>query len=303
MNRGVYMLANAFFQFDEAVWGTLRSAEECCPGVYYLATDSGSQFYVNEFYAVPKDYSGDIISKETLAYGTESNGFLLFELGAEGSGAKLVDYEIQRYKVKMGMALNATESLYCTALYAMTQYPEYFGGVLPPRYTPCGLTVRVKTVSNGIYFVETDQCKWLLALNYCIWATELYADLTALGTFCTQDLQSGEEATRYLFFSQETFPAIIYELYQVGRHRGFADFITSKEALMNAVWEQTPTYAIQYNLKVQLGLEPSHLLNWLFESFGYGMLADQDTPQKDKPCPYITWNPDLSGKNYQLLPI
>ena len=203
------MLENAFFQFDEAVWGTLRSAEECCPGVYYLTTDSGSQFYVNEFYAVPKDYSGDIISKETLAYGTESNGFLLFELGAEGSGAKLVNYEIQRYKVKMGMALNATESLYCTALYAMTQYPEYFGGVLPPRYTPCGLTVRVKTVSNGIYFVETDQCKWLLALNYCIWATELYADLTALGTFCTQDLQSGEEATRYLFFSQETFPVFI----------------------------------------------------------------------------------------------
>ena len=291
------------FSIDQD-WGTPYFIEECCPGVYFLLTKSDSRTIGKELYAISKDYNGDIISKETMRYGVESNGMLLFDLDKDDSGARLVDYEIKRYRVKMGLALDPMDSIYSTALFASEHYPSYFGGQIPPRYTPYGLTVRVKTVENGIYFLETDQCKWLLALSYTIWDSGLTAELEALGSFYAHDLASGENATRYLFFTQDCFPPVIYELCEIGPYQGFADFISSKQALMNAVWEQSPLYAIQWNLREQLGLGVGNCLHRLLASLGCDDLPDSDQrKEEDVPRSYITYQSDLAARGFLRLPI
>lgn len=45
-------------------------------------------------------------------------------------------------------------------------YPEYFGSYPVPFHIPWGCTTRHKIIANGLYWLETEQCRRGLAIAY-----------------------------------------------------------------------------------------------------------------------------------------
>lgn len=236
-NLGIYL--------DNEEWGDIVLTEEKAPGVFYLATKNGNHLLCREFYAVTEKAVPNIISQEALVYGTVCRDIRLFEFG-EDNGWELIDYELGRYHMKAGTA-SKEQSLYCTALYAAEKYPDYFGGVTPPRYTPEGLVLRVKKVYEGIFFLETEQCRWMLALSYPIWNCDLSEYTQSLGKTCEQDLQAGTEEAAYLFFSEDVCAPALYELLDCSDYEGLLAYIDSRDTLETHLYCNFPAYTVQHN--------------------------------------------------------
>ena len=89
------MLGATELPVDVSELGELCSVELECPGVYYLVVKPETDHcpFPMEYYLV---LDGAPISKEAKEYGTplESGQGLVFSLEQEGSGAKIVEYEI-----------------------------------------------------------------------------------------------------------------------------------------------------------------------------------------------------------------
>ena len=122
---------------DVSELGELLSAEMECPGVYYLAVRPEGDYglFPMEYYLVLGDAP---ISKEAKRYGTplENDQGLVFSLEQDGSGAKIIEYEIYKYRFAHNLPLPEGESLHGCAVYAAELYPEYFGMLPVPTLTP-----------------------------------------------------------------------------------------------------------------------------------------------------------------------
>ena len=85
---------------DASELGELYSEELECPGVYHLAVKSKADRSLcpTEYYLV---LGKAPIPKEVRRYGTrlENGQGLIFSLEQEGSGAKIIEYEIFKYRV------------------------------------------------------------------------------------------------------------------------------------------------------------------------------------------------------------
>lgn len=291
------------FEVDETRWGKLVMAKVCCSGVYFIATEQENSCLCNEYYAVVEDYDGKAISTETLAYGVLSDGAYYFKFGEDGTGWKLVEFELLRYQTKYGEPVwGLTDNLYCTATYATELYPEYFGCFIPPRLTPYGQTIRYKTVTNGIYFLETDRCVWLLAICYPIWNAEISDYTHQCGALCKETQAITDEEFNYLFFTADRCAPVIYELSQANQtySDGFKRFVSSFEELIAAMWETCPEYVILHNYMEQTGNGPDNLLNRILSAWDDDLEEDEDTEISTINC--IAYNPSISGESYLLLP-
>lgn len=294
------------FEVDETRLGTLVTAKECCPGVYYLATKRDKRLFCDEYYAVVENYDGKAISKETIFYGKLSNGAYYFEYGRDNSGWDLVEFELLRYQIKYGTSVwgLTDDDLYCRAIYAAELYPDYFGSYIPPRLTPYGQTLRYKTVTNGIYFLETDQCVWLLAICYPIWEGGISDVARCRGKICKETQALAGEQFNYLFFTADCCASVIYELSQMDHvyYEGFMQFIASDDELVAAMWETCPEYIITHNYLEQAGQGRGNYLDRLLSEFGVepGEEEDEDMEYPTTNC--IVYNPNVSGKSYLLLP-
>ena len=115
-----------------------------------------------------------------------------------------------------------------------------------------GCTVRHWILDNGIYWIETEQCKELLALSYPVWSTEL-SDLTAnLGEQTEYDKAHGiEETLGYIFFPARASCIPLRELMRARPE--WAGTVIDKPALMNAIWDAAPEYAYLMNWQEQSG--------------------------------------------------
>lgn len=82
------------------------------------------------------------------------------------NGHRIVRYELYKYRLQHGLPLPEQSALRDTAVYGMELHPEYFGPYPVPLHTPRGNTVRHKRLLNGVYWIETDQCRELLAVCY-----------------------------------------------------------------------------------------------------------------------------------------
>ena len=137
--------------------GEINRWEQECPGVYYLSIlpESEDTLFCAEYYLVLNEAP---ITREAKGYGTPlKNGQgLVFSLEQDGSGAKIIEYEIFRYRVAHNLPLPEGETLHSCAVYAAELYPEYFGMLPVPTLTPWGYTTRHRALANGIYWVETD---------------------------------------------------------------------------------------------------------------------------------------------------
>lgn len=132
------------------------------------------------------------------------------------------------------------------AVHAMDAYAEYFGDFPVPYHTPEGYTLRHRMLGNGIYWLETSRGKELLALCFPIWNAELSDAAIALAKMTDQDRRAGaSKSLCYAFFSKEDSCVPIYEL-ATERPIWEGGYI-NVPALMNALWEYAPEYAMHRN--------------------------------------------------------
>ena len=236
--------------FDiEEMLENIRQAEQICPGVYRFSVRCEGERFGKEYYAVAKN--APAISLEAKSYGCQLLNYpdlLLYPINDINGNWMILEYEINKYRVKNQIPLPEGETLRSTAIFAMECHPEYFGMLPPPIITSRGYTVRYKIMGNGIYWIETDQCEEVLAVAFPIWDGELSEAAEKLSEQTEFDKTQG-----YLFFSVQSCPVPIYELLQT-RPEWSASGMVNKAALMNAIWTNHPEYALAYNKLEQAGL-------------------------------------------------
>ena len=196
------------------------------------------------------------ISKEAKKYGTplENGQGLVFSLEQEGSGAKIIEYEIFKYRVLHHLPLPGNETLHGCAIYAAELYPEYFGMLPVPALTPWGYTTRHCALASGIYWVETDQCEEVLAVSHPVWAADLSGSVLRHAHQTDYDTEHGINRTLgYKFFSKRVSCVVIFELLQY-HSEWLTDGRVDMSALMNAILEYWPEYAVTFNAHEQAGL-------------------------------------------------
>ena len=240
---------------DVSELGKLCSAELECPCVYYLAVRPETDHcpYPMEYYLV---LDGAPISKETKKYGTplENGQGLVFSLEQEGSGAKIIEYEIFRYRVAHNLPLPEGETLHGCAVYAAELYPEYFGMLPVPMLTPWGHTTRHRALASGIYWIETDQCVEVLAVSHPAWSAGLSGGVLRHARQTDYDTEHGINRTLgYKFFSRKVSCVVIFELLQY-HSEWLTDGRVDLPALMNTILEYWPEYAVTFNAHEQVGL-------------------------------------------------
>lgn len=293
------------FQISEADWGEVRAVDEVCPGVYYLATSDGDHPFCREFYAVLQEAVPRIISEEAFSYDQPAGLVRLFEYEVENSGWPVISFEVKRYRVIHGLPLDKYDSLYASAIYAAEHYTDYFGGMLPPRNTPYGLTTRVKKVAEGVFFLDTLQCQWLLAVASPIWLTDFSDFVRGVGEFCKDDCEAGEEEAKYLFFRRDRCAPAIYELLVCSDYQGLTKYIHSKECLETQLYQRFPEYVIWNNGNELSGHGKGDILNDLLAMLGCPLEDDGEEDEeaaarRQENC--IHFWPELAGQELLLLP-
>ena len=233
-------------------YGEVRRVELECPGIYSLQISSTEEHPCgHEMYLVTADAP---IPQEARSYGMENAvlpGFLFYEYEGQDGAWKIIKYEILKYRVKNRLPLEEFDDLHTAALFGAELCPAYFGAYPVPSLTPWGYTTRHKTIHNGVYWIETDQCVSALAVSYVM--HDDFSELViALSTLNDYDKERGLDKTMGpLFFREEVMCLPLLELLQTYSEWDWS--MINRPALMNAAWEKFPEYAAAYNLQEQQG--------------------------------------------------
>ncbi len=243
------------FPFDshylELKYGSIKQSELKCPGVYFLRMEPPDGQARRCLYIVTEEAP---INKEARKYGKripDRPEFCLFEYESWDYHWKIIEYEILRYRVKNKLPLGEFEDLHTAAVYGMEVCPEYFGTYPVPLLTPWGYTARYKTIHNGVYWIETDQCVSTLAVCYVI--RDDFSKMTlCLSELTEYDKEHGLDHTLgYCFFREADSCLPLLELVQNNSRWDWS--LIDKPALMNAVWTRFPVYAAAHNMREQWG--------------------------------------------------
>lgn len=234
--------------------GKVLDWEELCPSVYSLNVLLGpdSEYSCGEFYLVLEEA---LISQEARALGRSFQGTsaLLYPIDPPDEGAwTAIMYELCKKQLAHGISNLEGWSLKDAAMEGMELCPAYFGSFPVPPRTPWGWTLRHRALDNGIYWMETDQCVEVLAVCHPIWSSEFSDGVTQAGKKLTKD-SADSEGLNYLFFNRETSCTAVFELLKV-RPEWLTTGLIRKAELMNAIWQNAPSYAAAYNTEEQAGL-------------------------------------------------
>ena len=282
-----------------------ENAEIAClreegPGICYLAVQEEGSLICRELYAVMPDAIPAVISRETLSYGAKSGPIYTFEKGPARSGYELVEYELQRYRVRKNLPTQDDhESIYCKAVYTAELYPEYFGGLLPPRSTPFGLTMRIKKAGEGVFFLETAQCIWLLALAYPVWDGDLSSYAKNLAErYESCEAKEAPEAEYYFYRLERCLPAL-YELLALEEYQGLLQFITGKDILEALLYQNFSKYVLSHNMMQSILESKCRQLLEELETLGIQRDEANENAWQDR-CIHL--DPELAGQPLFLLP-
>lgn len=253
------------FDIEYDVGEIILSMKEA-PGVYYISSRKENQQSSSQYYIIDK--ATPIISLSAKKYGKTlkgHNGLLLYNIEDVAAGQKIVEYEIARYKLKNNDPEVTQEALSDIASTGMETNPEFFGHFPVPAQTPLGKMIRYKTLSNGIFWIETVRLKTILAV--CdVFEDQLY-EQTAQNALRLED----EELVcgfSYLFYPYEISCIPLFEL--LPSHQEWIHTqVINKPALMNAIWEYTPEYATAYNTNEVMGLHDG--IGNLLQSLGHSL--------------------------------
>ena len=223
--------------------GEVLHAERKSPGVYFLSTRE------KEVYVVTAD--APAISEKARSYGQklpEHPDLYVYDVHQPGSGRYVIEFEMRRHQIKCHLPIEESkDSLLAVSLYGMEEHPDYFGTFPVPGYTPRGCTVRHRTLSNGIYWLETDRCEEMLAVCYPIWQADITIPEQIQGEQLEYDRIHGIDNTLgYLFFSKQNSVIPLYELsllHPEMEENGVIDMA----ALLNVICKSYPEYAALHN--------------------------------------------------------
>lgn len=241
--------------------GEVTGWEELCPGVYSLTVqpDPDSAYPCSEYYLV---LPGAPISREARALGRALDGIpgLLYPIDPPDEGGwTAILYELCKVQNIPG------QSSVDAAMEGMELCPAYFGPFPVPPCTPWGWTLRHRALDNGIYWIETSQCKTVLAVCHPIWESELSEYVIQAGKMLASESSGGDKTLGYLFFDENASCAVVFELLKV-RSEWLYTGLVRKPELMNAIWERQPGYAAAYNAQEQAGLNDA--LGLLLQTLG-----------------------------------
>lgn len=230
--------------------GEIISTNEEMPGVYYI--EAGQSTCISHGYYAVLDAAP--IAAKVQHYGKKINGLRLFNCDEVSSGWQIVHYEVNKYCITAKKRSILEWRFRDMSLHAMEVHPEYFGMFPVPFHTPCGYTLLHRTLANGIYWLETSECKELLAVCFPIWSAELSPAAVTLCKLLRRDIRAGVEAsTCYIFFSKEASCVPLYELMEARRE--WDGTVIDRPALMNAIWEFMPQYAMRLNGQTDVEFE------------------------------------------------
>ena len=256
---------NAQFDFTNDL-GETKETQQLGEGVYSWSVQHPTQPFCSEYYIVLA--TSPIISPEAKAYGEslpDHPKLLLYPMEDPHTEHMVVRYELYRHYVRRHIPLPDGETLLSAALAGMEHHPEYFGNYPVPIITPHGSVVRHRTLTNGVYWLETDQAVQMLAVTYPLW--DSLSDLAQrLAELLPYDLDAGIENTLgYMFFSERASSIPIFEL--LGSYPSWTETgLVDKAALMNAVWHDFPEYAAAVNIQEQSGA--NDMVGMLLREFG-----------------------------------
>lgn len=234
--------------------GTVTEAELIMPGVYDAVLEFSETGLAVEAFIVLSN-AGEI-SAAAKRYGKADPDYpdlLVYSEDETGNTRYIVGYELFRYKILHHLPLPEGETIRGIAAAGAEMYPEYFGGYPVPFHTPRGCTTRHKIIANGLYWLETEQCRRGLAV-----ACPKYDDLSdgARGLaelFHDGSAQADMEMPGYLFFTEANSSVPLFELVSAIPKEQLCCEV-NRAALMNAVYQYFPEYAAQHNLAEQAGL-------------------------------------------------
>ena len=230
-----------WFDLEEEI-GTILSIEELCPGVFRVSAVS-DEYFAQEYLIV---LDAAPVAAKVQAYGKKIDGLRLYAVEDNSSGWRVVQYEAGKYGIAVQGRPVPEWMFRDTSLCAMKFHPEYFGPFPVPFHTPSGYTLRHRVLANGIYWLETSMCKEFLAVCYPIWNAELsFAARMLCETPVRTIAAMRENAAEYIFFSKEVSCIPIYEL--MGTRGEWDGSVIHRPALMNAIWECLPKYALHVN--------------------------------------------------------
>ena len=227
----------------ERKYGAFRSAERLCPGIYKIETGPVPPWRAGaECIVVMRDTPA--ISETAKGYGTplgEVPEILMYPLEDYFNKARwVVIYEIHKYLVDHGLPLPEGKTLEEDRERGMEVCPEYFGEYPVPTKTPWGPVLRSDRLWNGLYWLETAEVGWVLALAF-----PLFEDVREKTASLAVADPSGSEGGKnsdfaYHFYQYEYSCLPIYELLSYAENTWAKQI--NMAALKNAIVESFPAY-------------------------------------------------------------
>lgn len=138
--------------------GIVTEVELVMPGVYEAVLENSETGVAAEAYIVQKTAAGiSATAKEYGQFDPDYPELLVYLENATGNTRYIIDYELFRYKMLHNLPLTEEESIRNIAAVGAEMYPGYFGSYPVPFLTPWGCTTRNKIITNGLFWIETDQ--------------------------------------------------------------------------------------------------------------------------------------------------
>lgn len=227
----------------EDQYGQINHAEAICPGVYYIATKFSSDRtrLGGEYLVVTED--SPVVSPEARAFTTPLPTIprtFLCDYDYDCKGRHIVEYEAHKYLVAHGLPLQEYESLEEDRAFGMEVCPEYFGEFPIPEETPWGTVIRHDRIWNGLYWLETAQEGWVLAIAYPLYSV-LFEDTLALAAQVDHN-QEGKNYG-YRFYTYRTSCRPLFEMLPYDKDTWGQKF--DGAALQNALLENFPDYGLE----------------------------------------------------------
>jgi len=219
--------------------GKILTLERIIPGLYTASMKiPGEHIHVDAYFM---RQNCPHISNAAKRYGKpvpNYPGLLMFIDERTSIPSHVVDYEVMRWKIQRGLPVDNNRHLRAIAACGAELYPDYFGAYPVPYITPWGYTTRHKMVVNGIFYLETDQCRRGLAIIFPI-----YDPLPDVTKEMAEHMDEPQPA--YLFFQEKDACVPLFNLYnyisiEMGRKLPEAE-------LKNAICKHHPDYAQQFN--------------------------------------------------------
>lgn len=266
MDGTLQILAPENLPLDLEDLGLVTEADLVMPGVYNAVLETSEMGLAEEIFIVHKNAPD--ISDAAKGYGKAVLGhpeLLVYQEDHTANARYIIGYELFRYRILHQLPLPEDENIRSIAAIGAEQYPGYFGSCPAPFLTPWDCTTRHKVIANGLYWLETEQCRRGLAVAY-----PKYDDLSdgARGLaerFDDGSARTNRQAPGYLFFREVDGCVPLFELISAMPKRQLLCEI-DRTALMNAVYFYHPEYAAQHNLIEQAGRNDG--LGWFLHTQG-----------------------------------